>query len=299
MFTNCAQVRLQHHQIMRYAKITLMIDVITMRRTPGITPRPHQILRLPCKIALRKKQRNFPPKTVETSSQMRDRAEPDPKNDQTMNSACRTRPLQNWTRPLEELFFPIGNAFCIENYNISRSGCLSRFHRSLGLPQKSDTRRSPNAALATKRDTPRSATVVPFTKNESYHWPLWHITQLHCAEQQVSSTSIIKYCAFHQKIASFILVRFGGAFCFEDCNISRSGNLPRFHRMLCLPKSDTPTSPNAAPATKSDTPPSPNAAPSTKTDTPTSENIFVCDELGHETWMHYFFAVALFTARFL
>ena len=123
--------------------------LFTMRGGTGITRQPHQILRLPRKMTLMidlrhiwnviynaRSNRHHPPtspntapatqkctpnskrnspKTVETSFTMRGRFDHDP----NMTRA--------WTRH---------HAFCIENYNISRSGYLSKFHQTLCLPRK-------------------------------------------------------------------------------------------------------------------------------------------------------------------
>ena len=68
------------------------------------------------------------PKTVEASMPMRGRFEHDPSM------------IRPWTRHLAPArggyFSRFGDVFCIENYNISRSGYLPRFHRILRLPRK-------------------------------------------------------------------------------------------------------------------------------------------------------------------
>ena len=103
---------------------------------------------------------------------------------------CKTEPARSWS-----LRFSPGNAFhfCIENYNISRSGYLSKFHQILRLPRKVTVhdhqmlrlprtvtlrhhqilclprkvaQQSPNAALATKSDIATSPSIVPATKSD-------------------------------------------------------------------------------------------------------------------------------------
>ena len=99
-----------------------------MRRATGITLQPHQILRLPRKIA------------VENLQEMR-------RIQLECHLGCATdpNPIRPWSE--QELvishspvrrgdFSRFGDAFCIENYNISRSGYLLRFQRILRLPQK-------------------------------------------------------------------------------------------------------------------------------------------------------------------
>ena len=53
-------------------------------------------------------------------------------------SSFSTKPPRRSSNPSvrRAYFSPLGNAFCIENFNISRSDYLPRFHRILRLPQK-------------------------------------------------------------------------------------------------------------------------------------------------------------------
>ena len=163
---------LQPHQILRLPrKLTRITSLIlmtyqtssTMHRATGPTLQPHQILRLPHKMALMidlrhtwnarsnrhhrptspntapatqncipKSQKNCP-KTVEASYTVRGRFEHDP-------SMIRTRSeheIAKLNPPVRRGYFSsLGNAFCIENYNISCSGYLLKFHRILRLPRK-------------------------------------------------------------------------------------------------------------------------------------------------------------------
>ena len=141
--------------------------LFTMRGGTGITRQPHQILRLPRKMTLMidlrhiwnviynaqsnkhhpptspntapatqncipKSKRNCP-KTVEVSFTMRGRFEHDP-------NPIRTRSEHDLVishPPVRRGYFShFGDTFCIENYIISRSGYLPRFHQILRLPQK-------------------------------------------------------------------------------------------------------------------------------------------------------------------
>ena len=92
--------------------------LLTMRGTPGITLQPHQILRLPRKIAFQN-QRKICRKQLKRQFQ------------------CATDPNTIRTRSDHELvishppvrrgyFSRFGDAFCIENYNISRKYCAWR-----------------------------------------------------------------------------------------------------------------------------------------------------------------------------
>ena len=99
-------------------------------------------------------------------------------------------------------------AFCIEKYNISRSGYHSKFHRILRLPRKVTLElhqilRLPrkmtlminplhtwNAiynARSNKCHCPTSPNTAPATKNESHDWSLTQMKRyLQCAEQHAS-----------------------------------------------------------------------------------------------------------------
>ena len=194
---------------------------------------------------------------------------------------------------------------------------------------------------------PTSPNTAPATQNDCHDWSSSHMKRyLQCAEQQVASSNITKYCACHAKWLSWlILVTYETLFtmrgttdgilqhhrilrlprkltletfpkisrkllkCHFQCGADPSRIRPWSEhetvtpqpasqpRLLFTPttsisywkiqhfalrlsfqispnatKSDTSTSPNAAPATKSDTWTSPNSAPATKSDTWTSPN---------------------------
>ena len=112
-------------------------------------------------------------------------------------------------------------AFCIEKYNISRSGYHSKFHRILRLPRKVTLQLNQILRLPRKMNLmidpchtwnaiynarsnnchcPNSPNTAPATKNESHDWSLSHMKRyLQCAEQQVSLSKLTKYCACHAK----------------------------------------------------------------------------------------------------
>ena len=120
---------------------------------------------------------------------------------------------------------------------------------------------------------PTSPNTAPATQNDSHEWCPSHMKcHLQCAEQQVSSTNVTKYCACHEKwLASLILVTYETSFTMRGA----TGSTLQPHQMLCLPRKMTriidprdiwnviynarsnrhhpPTSPNTAPATKNDT----------------------------------------------
>ena len=94
----------------------------TMRGATGITLQPHQILRLPRKSALQ-----------DLSEILRGRFEHDP----NMIRAWSDHELVISHPPVRRGYFSrFGDAFCIENYNNSRSGYLPKFHPILCLPRK-------------------------------------------------------------------------------------------------------------------------------------------------------------------
>ena len=337
----------------------------TMRVATGITLQPHQILRLPRKmtriiyprdiwnvISNARSNRHLPPtwpntapatqsctpktkknapKTAEASIPMRGRFEHDP----SMIRPWSDHELVISHPPVRGGYFsPLGNAFCIENYNISRSGYLLKFHRILRLPRELtlqdhqilrlprkmtlmiDVRHTWHViynARSNRSHPPTSPNAAPATQNDSHHLSSWHMKRyLQCAEQQASPSNLTKCCPCHEKwCASLIVVayetsftmrvatgitlqphqilrlprkiapqkqrkmrrkqlkrqfqcgddssmirawsdhelvishppvrggyfsRFGDAFCIENYNISRSGYLPRFHRILRLPR---------------------------------------------------------------
>ena len=112
-------------------------------------------------------------------------------------------------------------AFCIEKYNISRSGYHSKFHQILRLPRKVtlqlhqilrlprkmnlmiNPRHTWNAIYNARNNRwhpPTSPNTAPATQNDCHDWSSSHMKRyLQCAEQQVASSNITKYCACHAK----------------------------------------------------------------------------------------------------
>ena len=216
-----------------------------MRGTTNVIVQTHQILRLPRKMNLmidpwhkwnviynaRSNMRHCPNspntapatknnrpesqrnvlKTDETSFPMRGRSEHDPSMKPSVRNPPRNRGYLS--RP--------PRAFCIEKYNISRSGYHSKFHRILRLPRKVTLElhqilRLPRKvtliidpfhiwnvicnARSNKCHCPNSPNTALATKNEFHDWSLSHMKcYLQCAEQQVSLSKLTKYCACHEK----------------------------------------------------------------------------------------------------
>ena len=158
-------------------------------------------------------------------------------------------------------------------------GAKHQRHQMLCLPRKVtlmiDPRHIWNViynAQSNRTHPPTSPNTAPATQNDSHEWCPSHMKRhLQCAEQQVSSTNVTKYCACHEKwLASLILVTRETSFTMRGT----TGITLQPHQMLCLPRKmtriidprdignviynarsnrhDPPTSPNTAPATQND-----------------------------------------------
>ena len=230
-----------------------------MRGATSITLQPHQILRLPRKIAFQnlreivRKQLKCQFQCAADSNMIRTWSEPDPSM------------IRAWTRHLAparslRLLFALRRRILYWKLQ----------HFALRL----STQISPNTAPATKSDTPRSPNTAPATQNDSHDWCPSHMTRhLQCAEQQISSSNITKCCACHAKwLASSILVTYETLF-----TMRRATSITfQVHQTLRLPRKMTlmidvrhiwnvisnarsnrhhpPTSPNTAPATQNCSP---------------------------------------------
>ena len=201
----------------------------TMRGATSITLQPHQILRLPRKIAFQnlreivQKQLKCHLQCAADSSMIRTWSEHDP----TMIRPWSDHELVISHPPVRGGYIScFEDAFCIENYNISRSGYLPRFHRILRLPRKVtlqdhqilhlprkmilmiDIRDIWNViynARSNKHHPATSPNTAPATQNGSHDWSSSHMERhLQCAEQQASPSNLTKYCACHAKVHSKI-----------------------------------------------------------------------------------------------
>ena len=258
----------------------------TMRRATGITLEPHQILRLPRKMTLMidlrhiwnviynaRSNRHHPPtspntapatqkctpkskqnspRTVEASIPMRGRFDHDP----TMIRTWSEHELVISHPPVRRGYFSrFGDAFCIENYNISRSGYLLKFHRILRLPRKVtlqphqmlllprkmmriiDCRRIWNViynAQSNRHRPPTSPNTAPATQNDSHDWSSSHMKRhLQCAEQQALPSNLTKYCACHAKWLSWLIfVTYETSFTMRGA----TGITLQPHQILRLPR---------------------------------------------------------------
>ena len=239
---------LQRHQILHLPrKMTLMSDVRHIwnviynarsnKSRPPTSPNAapatkndthdwsswHMKRHLQC-AEIPKSKKNLP-KTVEASIPMRGRFDHDP----TMIRPWTDRELVISHPPVRRgYFWRFGDAFCIENYNISRSGYLPRFHQMLHLPRKmtlqghqilrlpqkvtlmSDVRHIWNViynARSNRTHPPTSPNTAPATQNDSHEWCPSHMKRhLQCAEQQVSPSNLTKCCACHEKWHAWLIL---------------------------------------------------------------------------------------------
>ena len=135
--------------------------------------------------------------------------------------------IRAWNRHLapaasETLLVRSWRQFCIEKYNISRSGWLPKCHEMLRLPRKVTLQlhqilclpRKMNLiidpphiwnviynARSNKCHPPTSPNTAPATQNESHDWSASDMKRhLQCAEQAMSTSNLSKYCACHEII---------------------------------------------------------------------------------------------------
>ena len=319
----------------------------TMRRATGITLQPHQILRLPRKMTLMidlrhiwnviynarsnrhhpptspntapatqkrtpKSKRNSP-RTVEASIPMRGRFDHDP----NMIRPWSEHELVISHPPVRRGYFSrFGDAFCIENYNFSRSGYLPRFHRILRLPQKVTLQDHQMLRLPRKmtlmidlrhiwnviynaqsnRHHPPCATspnTSPATQNDSHDWSASHMERhLQCAEQQASPSNLTKYSACLsalQNLSEILRERLKRQFqCAADSTMIRTWTRhlapARSPRLLFALRRRILYWKLQHFALRLSTQISPNTAPATKSDTPRSPNTAPATQNHSHDW---------------
>ena len=175
-----------------------------MRGATCVIVQTHQILRLPRKMTVqnlkeicwKRMKRHF--QCAADPTMIRAWSDHDP----SMKPSVRNPPRNRGD------LSPPPRAFCIEKYNISRSGYHSKFHRILRLPRKvtlalHQILRLPRKmnlmidpwhkwnviynARSNMRHSPNSPNTAPATKNESHDWSLTQMKRyLQCAEQHAS-----------------------------------------------------------------------------------------------------------------
>ena len=221
-----------------------------MRGATGITLQPHQILRLPRKIAVphrseiywKRLKWHFQCATDPTMIR------PWSENDPTMIREWSDHENANRNPPRRRGYFSRSpRADSIENYNVSRSGYHSPFHKMLRLPQKvthelHQMLRLPQKVTHELHQMLRLLQKVTHELHQMLHLPrkvthklhqmlhlprkvthelhqMLHLPQkvthelhqiLHsqCTERQESPCNLTKYCACHAKLQSQIEAKF-------------------------------------------------------------------------------------------
>ena len=168
----------------------------TMRGATGVTLQHHQILHLPQKMTVQniEKLAENTWNVIYNARPIREWSDHDPSmirpcsnHDPTMKLSVRN-PRGNQGYPSRS-----SRAFCMEKYNISRSGYHSKFHQRLRLPRKVTVElhqilRLPRKmtfminplhtwntiynARSSRCHPPRSPNTAPATKNDSHDWSL-------------------------------------------------------------------------------------------------------------------------------
>ena len=243
-----------HEKWISWLILVTHATLFTMRGATSVIVQTHQILRLPRQMTLQNFAKNSR-KQLKCHFQcgadprmIRAGSEQDPRMKPSLRNPPRNRGY--FSRP--------PRAFCIEKYNISRSGYHSKFHRILRLPRKVtlqlhqilrlprkmtlmiNPRHTWNAiynARSNKCHCPNSPNTAPATKNESHDWSLSHMRRyLQCAEQQVSLSKLTKYCACHQKRISWLILVTHETL-FTMCGVTSV--IVQTHQILRLPRKMT------------------------------------------------------------
>ena len=139
-----------------------------------------------------------------------------------------SRIFRAWNRHHPPLRRPyssdLGDEFCIEKYNASRSGYLPKSHQMLRLPRKVTVHLLQILRLPRKKNVtmdanhiwnpiciarsirshpPTSPNTAPATQNKSHDWSASHMKRhLQCAEQVKSPFKLTKYCACPEILSS-------------------------------------------------------------------------------------------------
>ena len=241
---------LQPHQIVRLPrKMTRIIDArktsFTMRGATGITLQPHQILRLPRKIALQ----NLRARTVEAPFTMADDSRmirPWSEHDPSMK-------LQNWTRPFAELILP-PSATKITKYCACHEKWHSKITKYCACHVKWLSWLMP-VTYETSLFTMCGAIGITLQRHQILRLPrkiafqnrreIVYEVSFTMRDRSENDPTMIREWSDHELVISHPPVRrgyfsrFGDAFCIDNYNISRSGYLPKFHRILRPPRKVT------------------------------------------------------------
>ena len=177
----------------------------TMRRATGINLQPHQILRLPRKIAIPNlwemywKQLKWHFQCATDPRPFRPWSDHDPRT---------IRPRKRKPQPAapQRLLFALARSrfyWKLQRFPLRLSFQVAP-HAAPAT--KSDTWTSPNNAPATKSDTWTLPNAAPATQKEWQYCSCSHMKRhLQCAEQQESPSNLTKYCACHAKGVSWLI----------------------------------------------------------------------------------------------
>ena len=256
----------------------------TMRGATSITLQPHQILRLPRKIAFQnlreivRKQLKCHLQCAADSSMIRTWSEHDP----TMNSSSRTRPFAEVTFRASKTHFVMKittfRAPAIYPDFTEYCACHEKWHSKITKYCTCHEKWFSWLISVTYETsfTMRGATSITLQPHSRLK------RQFQCAADSTMirawsehDPSMIRPWTRHLAPARsprllFALRRRILYWKLQHFALRLSTQI--WPNTVPATKNDTPTSPNAAPATKSDTPRSPNTAPATKSSTPRSPN---------------------------
>ena len=275
----------------------------TMRGATGINLQPHQILRLPRKIALPNlreiywKQVKWHFQCATDPSMIRAWSDHDP----SMIRPRKRKPQP--AAPQRLLFalarsrfywqlqrFPLRLSFQISPHAAPATKSDTWTSPNAAPATKSDTWTSPNAAPATKSDTWPSRNGAPATKShtwtspnaapatpkECHDWSASHMKRhLQCAKLQASHSNLTKHCACHAKWISWLIrITYETSFTMRGA----TGINLQPHQILRLPrKMNLMIDPHHiwnviynARSNRHQSPTSPNTAPTTQNCTPKS-----------------------------
>ena len=169
---------------------------------PNVTLQTHQILRLPRKMTMqhlaeiceKQLKRHF--QCAADPSMIREWSDHVPRPFASVRNPPRNRGS----------FSRSGRTVCIEKYNISRSGYLSKFHQVLRLPRKVTLELHQVLRLPRKMTLELHQVLrlprkwhLNFTKYCAYH-AKWHLNfTKYCAYHEKWHLTFTKYCAYHAK----------------------------------------------------------------------------------------------------
>ena len=232
------KVTLELHQVLRLPrKVTLELHQV-LRLPRKVTLDLHQVLRLPHRMTRRLDPRHIwnvisnarsnkchPPNSPNTAPATQNDHATSGRNlrktAETSFPMCAADPsmIREWSdhvpRPFASVrnpprnrgsFSRSGRTVCIEKYNISRSGYLSKFHQVLRLPRKVTLELHQVLRLPRKMTLELHQVLrlprkwhLNFTKYCAYH-AKWHLNfTKYCAYHEKWHLTFTKYCAYHEK----------------------------------------------------------------------------------------------------